>query len=42
MPKHTILHLVRDLQDHLDKQLSILENKYGIKKEYDSADVRFQ
>ena len=31
-----------DLQDHLDKQLSILENKYGIKKEYDSADVRFQ
>ena len=31
-----------DLQDHLDKQLAILENKYGIKKEYDSIDVRFQ
>lgn len=31
-----------DLQDHLDKQLAILENKYGIKKEYDSVDVRFQ
>ena len=31
-----------DLQDHLDKQLAILENRYGIKKEYDSVDVRFQ
>lgn len=31
-----------DLQDHFDKQLVILENKYGIRKEYDSIDVRFQ
>ena len=31
-----------DLQDHLDKQLALLENKYGIRKEYDSIDVRFQ
>ena len=33
---------VESLQQHLDMQLSFLENKYSIKKEYDSTDVRFQ
>ena len=31
-----------DLQRHLDMQLASLESRYGIKKEYDSVDVRFQ
>ena len=31
-----------DLQCHLDMQLATLESKYGIKKEFDSVEVRFQ
>lgn len=31
-----------DLQHHLGMQLALLESKYGIKKEYDSVDVRLQ
>ena len=30
------------LQQQLDLQLSALENKYGVKKVYDSPDIRFQ
>ena len=30
------------LKQQLDLQLSVLENKYGVKKAYDSFDVRFQ